>query len=272
MEGRMGTIPVAIIQMDSQDNIEDNRAKAINYVDVAASNGAQLVVLPEVFVHLDNLDKMKTKAEPIPGPTSELLQEAASRNKIHLVGGSFFEKTKDAGKIYNTNLFLGPDGSILSVYRKIHLFEIDVPGEVVVDEGQVIESGSDVVTSDTPLGVIGFSICYDIRFPELYRALSDRKATIITVPAAFAMKTGKDHWETLLRARAIENQVYILASGQIGTKPNGFSCFGRSMIIDPWGTVVAQAPDKETIITADLDMDYLDLVRRNLPASKNRRM
>ncbi|HIG47421.1 MAG TPA: hypothetical protein EYQ20_13700 [candidate division Zixibacteria bacterium] len=174
--------------------------------------------------------------------------------------------------MYNTNLFLGPDGSILSVYRKIHLFEIDAPGEVVFDEAQVIESGKEVVIADSPFGVIGFTICYDVRFPELYRALADRQADIITVPAAFAMKTGKDHWEPLLRARAIENQVFILASSQVGTKPNGFTCYGRSMIIDPWGTVLAQAQDTETIITAQLDMDYMAHVRRIMPALKNRRL
>ena len=268
----MALISVAVIQMDAQDNIDDNRNRAVAMVDEAASRGARLVVLPEVFVHLDALDKMKAAAETIPGPTSTLLQDVARRNKIHLVGGSFFEKTTEEDKVYNTNLFLGPDGSILSVYRKIHLFEIDAPGEVVFDEAQVIESGKEVVIADSPFGVIGFTICYDVRFPELYRALADRQADIITVPAAFAMKTGKDHWEPLLRARAIENQVFILASSQVGTKPNGFTCYGRSMIIDPWGTVLAQAQDTETIITAQLDMDYMAHVRRIMPALKNRRL
>ncbi|MDP6054837.1 MAG: carbon-nitrogen hydrolase family protein [Candidatus Latescibacteria bacterium] len=268
----MALISVAVIQMDAQDNIDDNRNRAVAMVDEAASRGARLVVLPEVFVHLDALDKMKAAAETIPGPTSTLLQEVARRNKIYLVGGSFFEKNTEEDKVYNTNLFLGPDGSILSVYRKIHLFEIDAPGEVVFDEAQVIESGKEVVIADSPFGVIGFTICYDVRFPELYRALADRQADIITVPAAFAMKTGKDHWEPLLRARAIENQVFILASSQVGTKPNGFTCYGRSMIIDPWGTVLAQAQDTETIITAQLDMDYMAHVRRIMPALKNRRL
>ena len=268
----MTSIPVAVIQLDTQGDPDENRAKAISLVDKASSQGAQLVVLPEAFVCLGDLDKRKAAAEPLAGPTSSMLREAAERNNIHLVGGSFLEKKVGQDKVYNTCLFIGPDGTVLSVYRKIHLFKIDAPGELVFDESQVVASGPEVVTSDSPFGVIGFSICYDLRFPELYRALAARDARIVTVPAAFAMKTGKDHWEPLLRARAIENQVFVLASAQIGAKPDGSTCYGRSMIIDPWGTVLAQAQDSETIITADLDMDYMTQVRRTMPALKNRRL
>lgn len=268
----MSLISVAVIQMDSQDDPDENRAKAVSLIDRAAAQGAQLIVLPEVFVCLGDEKTRKASAEPLDGPTSSMLREAAKRHQVHLVGGSFLEKKDGDEKVYNTCLFTGPDGTVLSVYRKIHLFKIDAPGEVVFDESRLVASGEEIVTSDSPFGVIGFTICYDLRFPELYRALADRQACIVTVPAAFAMKTGKDHWETLLRARAIENQVFILAAGQIGTKSDGTVCYGRSMIIDPWGTVLAQASDAEGIVMANIDMDHLTRIRRTLPVLNNRRL
>jgi deaminated glutathione amidase len=268
----MSSIPVAVIQLDTQDHIDENRTKAISLVDKASSQGAQLIVLPEAIVCLGSLDKRQAAAEPLAGPTATMLREAAKRNNIYLVGGSFLEKQEGQDKVYNTCLFIGPDGNVISVYRKIHLFKIDVPGDVVFDESQVVASGEKIVTADSPFGILVFSICYDLRFPELYRALAERGACIVTVPAAFAMKTGKDHWETLLRARGIENQVFILASAQIGNKPDGSACYGRSMIIDPWGTVLARAQDSETIIMADLDMDHLAHIRRTLPVLNNRRL
>lgn len=268
----MSRIPVAVLQLDTQDNPDENRARAISMVDEASRRGARLVVLPEAIVCLGDVQARKAAAEPLNGPTTKLLCEAAKRNGIYLVGGSFMEARQGQEKVYNTSLFIGPDGNILSVYRKIHLFKIDVPGEVVFDESEAVAGGEDVTVCESPYGIIGFSICYDLRFPELYRALSERGAMIITVPAAFAMKTGKDHWETLLRARAIENQVYVLASAQIGTKPDGTVCYGRSMIVDPWGTIVAQAQDSESVVMAELDMDHLARIRRLLPALENRRM
>lgn len=268
----MPSTPVALIQMDTQDNPDENRAKAISMVDQASAQGAQLIVLPEAFVCLGDLDTRKASAEPLAGPTASMLCEAAKRNNVYLVGGSFFEKRAGQDKIFNTCLFTGPDGTVISVYRKIHLFKIDVPGEFVFDEAQVVAPGQEIVTSDSPFGRLGFSICYDLRFPELYRALAERDAHIVTVPAAFAMKTGKDHWELLLRARAVENQVFILAAAQIGAKPDGSTCYGRSMIIDPWGTVLAQAHDSETILMAEIDMDHMTRIRRTLPVLESRRL
>ena len=268
----MTPLPVAVVQLDTQDNPDENRAKAVAMVDEASRRGAKLVVLPEAIVCLGDVQARKAVAEPLDGPTSKLLCGAAKRNGIHLIGGSFMEKREDQDKVFNTSLFIGPDGNVLSVYRKIHLFKIDVPGEVVFDESEVVAGGEEVTVCESPYGAIGFSICYDLRFPELYRALSEGGALIVTVPAAFAAKTGKDHWETLLRARAIENQVFVLAPAQIGTKPDGAVCYGRSMIIDPWGTVLAQAQDSESVVLADLDMDHLARIRQLLPVLENRRM
>lgn len=268
----MASIIAGVIQLDAQEDPRINRDRAVALIAEAADRGAELVVLPEMFVFFSTVDQMVKHAEDIPGPTSDILQEAARRHNIHLVGGSFCEKIPDSDKAYNTNLVINPDGDIIARYRKIHLFEIDAPGEVVFNEAEVIEFGDQVVAAETPFGVVGLSICYDLRFPELYRALADKDARIVTIPAAFAMKTGKDHWETLIRARAIENQVYMLASAQVGVKPNGYMSYGRSMIVDPWGTVVAQAQDTEAVITAELDMDYLEKVRKELPALKNQKL
>lgn len=268
----MATVTAAVIQMDAQGDPEDNRRRASKLIDLAAARNAQLVVMPEVFVYFGETHMMQQHAENIPGPTSDLLQEAARRHKIYLVGGSFFSRIAGSDKVYNSNLVIGPDGEIIAHYRKIHLFEIDAPGEVVFNEADFVASGEEVTCAETPFGTVGLSVCYDLRFPELYRVLADRGAHMITIPAAFATKTGKDHWEPLIRARAIENQVYMLASGQTGIKPGGFSCYGRSMIVDPWGTVIAQAQDQECVITAELDFDYLWKVRKAMPALRNRKL
>lgn len=268
----MTSVRVGLIQMDAQDNPAANREKAVSLIGQAVDRGAQLVALPEVFVYVHAFNRMQEMAEPINGPTAEVLCETARRYGIYLVGGSFLERVPGQEKVFNTNLFIGPDGEIRAIYRKIHLFELIAPGEVIAIESQVVEHGKDIVTAETPFGVIGLTICYDLRFPELYRALADRGARILTVPAAFAMKTGKDHWEVLLRARAIENQAYVLAPNQFGIKPDGSVCYGHSLIVDPWGTVVARASDTEAVITADLDGGYLEKVRQMLPALKNRRV
>jgi predicted amidohydrolase len=268
----MATIPAAVIQMDTRSDPDVNRHKAVTMIERAAGRGARLVVLPETFVYMHDLDRMRQNAEPLPGPTSETLRAAARRCGVYLVGGSYLVKTPDRDAVFNTCLFIGPNGDMLAMYRKIHLFEIEAPGEVVFDEAQAIAHGREVVSAETPFGIVGFTICYDLRFPELYRMLADRGARILTVPAAFAMKTGKDHWEPLLRARAIENQAFVLAAAQTGTKPNGYVSYGRSMIVDPWGTVIAQAQDTEAMVIAELDMAYLEKVRRVLPALKNRRL
>jgi predicted amidohydrolase len=191
---------------------------------------------------------------------------------VTLVGGSFLERSASDGRSYNTSLLVDPAGTILAAYRKMHLFDVDLPGQVTVRESDGRVPGEDVVTAATALGTIGMSICYDLRFPELYRRLVRAGATLVTVPAAFTAYTGAAHWETLLRARAIENQVYVIAPNQTGTSPHGFPDYGHSMIVDPWGTVVARAGDGEAIVTAPIDAELLARIRREMPCLAHTRL
>jgi predicted amidohydrolase len=196
---------------------------------------------------------------------SGFLCRLAADLRIVLVGGSFLERAPDDGKSYNTSLLVLPDGTIAARYRKIHLFDVDLPGEVSVRESDTRAHGRDVVTAATPLGTIGLSVCYDLRFPELYRKLTHAGATILTVPSAFTFYTGAAHWEPLLRARAIENQAYVVAPNQAGKSPHGFPDYGNSMIVDPWGVIVARAAEGEQVIVAELDPERVARVRREMP-------
>ncbi|MCS6925437.1 MAG: carbon-nitrogen hydrolase family protein [Candidatus Binatia bacterium] len=261
----------AAVQMTASSVKEENLAKAEMFVRLAADRGAVLVVLPEVFSWRGSRAESAAQAEPIPGPTTERLCALARRHQIYLLAGSFLEKTTEP-RSYNTSLLLGPQGEILAQYRKIHLFDIDIPGQVRTQESETMKPGHEIVTCDTPLGRFGLSICYDLRFPELYRRLAAQGAEIICVPSAFTFPTGAAHWEPLLRARAIENQTYVIAPNQIGKNVYGFADYGNSMIIDPWGKVLARAPDKECFITAEIDRDYLEKVRRELPCLAHRRL
>jgi deaminated glutathione amidase len=211
-------------------------------------------------------------AEPLDGESLTAMVRLARELKIHLVAGSITEHAPGQPKNYNTSVLIGPNGSHIAVYRKIHVFDVDLPGRVTVRESDVKLSGSEVVCARTPLGVIGLTICYDIRFPELYRRLTFSGAQIITVPSAFTFPTGEAHWEALMRARAIENQVYIIAPAQFGPNVHGFSDYGNSMIVDPWGRVIARAADQEGAVIAPLDLEYLVRVRRELPALDHARL
>ena len=261
----------AAVQMTASTSKEENLAKAETFVRLAAERGASLVVLPEVFSWRGPKGEGLKHAEAIPGPTSERLRTSARRHRIHLVAGSFLEQS-DEPRSHNTSLLLNPNGEILACYRKIHLFDIDIPGQVTVKESASMKPGADVVVQETPLGVFGLSVCYDLRFPELYRRLAQQGAEVLFVPSAFTFPTGAAHWEPLLRARAIENQAYVIAPNQIGKNAHGHADYGNSMIIDPWGKVIARAPDKECIITAEIDRDYLEKVRRELPCLAHRRL
>ena len=261
----------AAVQMTASSSKEENLAKAETFVRLAAERGAALIVLPEVFAWRGRRSEEPDQVEPIPGPTAERMQALARRHHVYLLAGSFLEKTAEP-RAYNTSLLLSPAGEILAVYRKIHLFDIDIPGQVSVKESDTKKPGQEVVTCATPLGVCGLSVCYDLRFPELYRQLADKGVEIIFVPSAFTFPTGAAHWEPLLRARAIENQTYVIAPNQIGKNVYGFADYGNSLIIDPWGKVVARAPDKECFITAEIDRDYLEKVRRELPCLTHRRL
>ena len=256
---------VAAVQMRTGADVEANLLRARALAEQAVERGAELVVLPEVFAWRGQRADEPSATTPIPGRVSDFLRRLATDLAIVLVAGSFLERAPEGGKSYNTSLVLLPDGTIAARYRKIHLFDVDLPGEVSVRESETRAHGRDVVTTPTPLGTIGLSICYDLRFPELYRQLVAAGATILTVPSAFTFHTGAAHWEPLLRARAIENQAYVIAPNQAGKSPHGFPDYGNSMIIDPWGVVLARAPDGEQVILAELDPERVARVRREMP-------
>lgn len=261
---------VGVVQMNVRDDKQANVEKALRLAREAAL-GADLVVLPENLSYLGPDEGKLSAAEPIPGPTIERFQDVARSNGTWILCGSIPETCEDAGRVYNTSVLVDPEGRIRASYRKVHLFDVDLGDGLVYRESDRVKPGTKAVTADLPeFGTIGLSICYDLRFPELYRQLADKGARIITVPAAFTLETGKDHWEPLLRARAIENQAYVLASGVTGTYPPNRRTYGHSMVIDPWGIVVAQASDGEGVLFADLDAGVVDQVRSKIPALRHR--
>ena len=231
------------------------------------------MALPENF-HIragEGGDPIKVAAaEPIPGPMSERFAALARQHGIFLLAGSYGESSDVPDRFYNTSLLFGPDGDVLAKYRKIHLFDVTIGEHVIAKESSRVIPGTETVTTNTPFGRVGLSICYDIRFPELYRSMALAGATLAFAPANFTLYTGKDHWETLLRARAIENGLYIIAPAQIGRIPNGHQSYGRSMIVDPWGTVVACAPDRAGVTVATIDLDAVGETRARLPSLHHR--
>ncbi len=268
----MPTFVAAAVQMAAGPDVAANLERARALVQRAAARGAVLVVLPEVFAWRGIREEESTVARTIPGPLSEFLCALAAELRIVLVGGSFLEQASGLSKSYNTSLLIDADGVVRGTYRKIHLFDVDLPGEVSVRESDTRTPGTEVVAATTPLGTIGLSICYDLRFPELYRQLSAAGATIMTVPSAFTFYTGAAHWEPLLRARAIENQSYVIAPNQCGRSPHGFADYGNSMIVDPWGTVLARAGGGEQVITAEVDTEHLARLRREMPCQTHIRL
>jgi predicted amidohydrolase len=260
---------VGLVQINSQEDRAHNVARALELVAQAARGGAQLVVLPEYVTYLGRSEHQWANAEDLGGPSSHAFAAAARAHGIFLLAGTLPERTAVEGRSSNTSQLFDQRGDLVATYRKIHLFDVDVAGSY--RESDTLDPGHEAVVA--PLGEtkLGMTICYDLRFPELYRTLALQGAEILAVPAAFTMFTGRDHWEVLLRARAIENQCYVVAAGQWGTHPVGRACFGRSMVIDPWGTVVAQAADGEGIVLADLDLERLRTIRRDLPSLANRR-
>jgi len=262
----------AAVQMLASDNKVNNLAEAERWVRQSVSLGAHLVALPEVFIWRGNKKIEREFAETIPGPTANHLAGLARDLKIFLLGGSILEAIAGSTKAYNTSLLFDPAGNLIAAYRKIHLFDVDLANGVSLRESETRSPGRDVVIVQTELGTMGLSVCYDLRFPELYRALADKGAHLMFVPSAFTALTGQAHWETLLRARAIENQTYIIAADQFGKSAKSFECHGHSMIVDPWGTVLAELPDGPGVITAEIDLDHLAKVRAELPALLHRRL
>jgi deaminated glutathione amidase len=259
----------AAIQLNSTGDAERNRATADRLVRDAVARGANLVVLPEKWNRLCEAESMAAGAEALDGPATNWARELARELRIDFVAGSIVE---DAGEArHNTSVHVGPDGEVRAAYRKLHLFDVEVAGTVYRESAHE-RAGDEIVVSELADGRgLGMTICYDLRFPELYRALSARGARVITIPSAFTLATTRDHWEALLRARAIENQAFVVAANQIGEHAPGLRSGGRSTIVDPWGVVLAQAPDSEGAILADLDYGRQDEIRRKLPALEHRR-
>jgi len=257
--------------MNSQADKDANLATAERLIDEAAQLGAQMVGLPEMFNMLGEDDDTVRGAEPLPGPTSKLLAAKARQHGIYLHGGSIPITVPESNRIANSTLVFDPEGQMIARYDKIHLFDIHIDGQKSYKESAKVQAGEEMVTVETAHGNVGLTICYDIRFPELYRALTLNGAQVVFHPAAFTLYTGKDHWETLIRARAIENQVYMVSPAQIGTHGNGKQCYGSTMIVDPWGTVVARAPERACVIYADIDYGIQATIRQELPSLKHRR-
>jgi predicted amidohydrolase len=261
----------AAVQLTSTPDRGRNLEAADRLTREAAAQGAELVVLPEKWPVLGTPEETAAGAEPLDGPSVAWAREIARELGIDLVAGSLSERVEGRDRGANTCVHAGPDGDVHAVYRKIHMFDVEVGGRTY-RESEREQPGDEPVLSETAGGVgLGLTVCYDLRFPELYRILAIRGAKILTVSAAFTLTTTREqHWEVLLRARAIEDQAFVIASNQVGEHSQGIRSGGRSMIVDPWGIVLAQAPDKETFVIADLDLDRLEEVRRTMPSLANR--
>jgi predicted amidohydrolase len=268
--GGADSLRVAAVQMNSRNDKAQNIETALRLIDRAAGEGARLIALPEVWSFLGDDAGSRAAAEPIPGPTIELLAERARRHDVYIHAGSIQESRPGDPRMYNTTALIDPRGDIIAKYSKIHMFDVVLDGVASYQESATVSPGDEIVTADVDGFTVGLTICYDIRFPELYRILALRGAEIIFQPAAFTLTTGKDHWETLIRARAIENTVYMVSPAQVGSYADGKWCWGRSMIVNPWGTVLTTAPDEETVIVANLDRETLNRVRRQVPSLSNR--
>jgi predicted amidohydrolase len=260
---------VAAVQLNSRNDRDANLATAERLVRAAAAAGAELVALPEKWNLLAAGEELADGAEPLDGPSLTAARAWARELGIHLLAGSVAE-LGEGEKASNTSVLIGADGEDLAVYRKIHMFDVDAGG-VSYRESEHEQPGSEVVVAPVGELIAGLSVCYDLRFPELFRILAVRGARLFTVPSAFTAATGRDHWEVLLRARAIENQAFVIAPNQVGEAPPHFDSFGHSAIVDPWGTVLASAPTGECFVAAELDLAEQDRVRESLPSLANRR-
>jgi deaminated glutathione amidase len=262
----MNKIRIAAIQMCSNQDRKRNLESALKLMEQAVIDGAQLISLPENFSFIGSeSEKIKMGEDFNNGPSVIFLKKFARENGVALVGGSIPLKTTSKSKVTNTCIVFDTKGVVVARYDKLHLFDVSLDGENTFEESQYIKRGDSEVTVELFGHIMGLSICYDLRFPELYRALMLRGAEILFVPSAFTLYTGKDHWESLLRARAIENQCYVVAPAQFGKHSSRRVSYGRTMIIDPWGQILSQCQDKEDVTTCEIDFDFLDDIRKRLP-------
>jgi len=265
-------ILAAALQMTSGADKPDNLATAVRLIRRAHALGARFIGLPENFAWMGPEPERAGNAESLEGPTLSTLAALARELEVTLLGGSILEAGAPGGRLYNTSVLFGPDGARLGVYRKIHLFDVEVGDGQTYRESAAVAPGTQVVVATAPFGKVGLSVCYDLRFPELYRRLAAEGATTLTVPAAFTLATGKDHWEVLLRARAIENQAYVLAPAQQGRHPKDRMTWGHAMLVDPWGLVTARASEGEGMAVGPIDEELTARIRKTLPALTHRRL
>jgi deaminated glutathione amidase len=268
-------VRVAVVQLNTQDDLAANLAGVQRWIGQAAEAGAELVALPENFAFMGEEARKRELAERLdgafPGPIFAALAEAAAKHGVWVLGGGMPERSDDPARPFNTSVLVDAKGESRATYRKVHLFDVALPDGSSYRESAATSAGAEVVTAEV-LGVrLGLSICYDVRFPELYRRLVEQGARVIAVPAAFTVATGKDHWHALLRARAIENQTYVVAPAQHGKHPRGRQTYGKSVIVDPWGEIVAQCSEGEGVAVARLDFEYQDRVRTAIPALLHRK-
>jgi predicted amidohydrolase len=267
-------LKVAAIQIAASDNVEQNINAAEAFIDEAVSMGAQMVALPEVWPCISESDAVTlANAQPLDGSIIQRMKDKARQHHIYLHCGSINERVPNASKTYNTTVLLGPTGDTLATYRKIHLYDVDLGGNQKYEESATVEAGSEIVVTEIGPMTVGLAICYDLRFPELFRDLALKGADAVFLPAAFNLMTGRDHWEVLIRARAIENQNYMICPGMMGAYgTKGKQFYGRSIIVDPWGTVIATAPDEPGPIVAELDTERVAKIRREVPSLANRKL
>jgi len=263
-------VRVATVQLNSNGDKGRNLSAAERLVRAAAADGAELVALPEKWNLLAAGEEMAAGAEPLDGPSLAAARSWARELGVHLLAGSVAERGEDGDKAFNTSVLIGPAGEDLAVYRKIHMFDVEAGG-VLYRESEHEQPGEEIVSAPVDGVELGLTVCYDLRFPELYRILAVRGARILAIPSAFTAATGRDHWEVLLRARAIENQAFVLAPNQVGEAPPHYSSYGHSAIVDPWGVVLATAPDEECFVAAELDLGAQERIREQLPSLANRR-
>jgi len=265
---------IAAVQMTSRADVDDNVTTALSLAAAAADDGAALVVLPECFAYLGPEEGKLPIAEPLPGggPILDRCRALARERRIELVLGGFWEAGDDPKHVRNACVHLRADGEIGSIYRKIHLFDVDLPDGTALRESETVEPGTMTVVADTAVGKLGLSVCYDLRFPELYRALVDGGAIALAVPAAFTLTTGKDHWHVLLRARAIEAQSYVVAAAQTGHHYGTRVSYGHALVCDPWGTVLSECGEGAGYAIARVDPTVVERVRTALPSLKHRRL
>jgi predicted amidohydrolase len=271
----MQTLRAAAVQLTSTADVDGNLASCGRLIREAAGRGARLVGLPENFAFIGEEQDKLALAESLEGPPGRILGAmagAAREANVWLLLGGMAERSDDPKRVHNTCVLLRPDGTVAARYRKVHLFDVSIADGAVFQESSTVKPGADPVVADTPWGGLGLSVCYDLRFPELYRALASRGARVLAVPAAFTLFTGKDHWQVLLRARAIENFCWVVAPAQTGRHNERRQSYGHACIVDPWGAVVADAGDREGLAVADLDFVAQDRIRKEFPSLEHRRL